>query len=128
MDETTNTTPAEAIEQQPTPAPEDGENGVREREERIERREAEIQRRELRAGAIDTLAERSLPRELEQFLDYSDAEACAQSIDRIERLFRSAVQRGVDERIRQNLAPLPGAGGSARGTMIDKMRRAAGLM
>ena len=100
---------------------------AREREEAFRSREAELTRRELRAEAIDALALRGLPRELEQLLNYADADACAQSIDALEKAFRGAVQKGVDERINQSRNPLPRGGDNARTAMLQKMRAAAGL-
>ena len=100
---------------------------AREREERLMRRESELTRRELRAEAVDALASRGLPRELEQLLDYRSAAACTASIDLMEKVFRSAVQKGVDERISQSRAQLPRSGGDARAAMIGRMRAAAGL-
>ena len=84
-------------------------------------------RRELRAEAMDKLVSRGLPRELEKLINYDDAEACDQSIDALERAFRSAVQAGVDERIRRSRNPLPKAGSGAQNSMLTRMRSAAGL-
>ena len=103
------------------------ERAVRERERELSSREAELQRRELRAEAIDMLALRGLPRELEQLLNYADADACAQSVEALEKAFRGAVQKGVDERINRSRGPLPSAGGDARSAMLQRMRTAAGL-
>ena len=101
---------------------------AREREDALRSREAEIARRELRAAAIDMLAARGLPRELEQVLNCGDAEELARSIDALERVFRDAVQKGVDERIQQSSGTLPRSGGDGNSTMMLRMRAAAGLM
>lgn len=101
---------------------------AQQREQEMQRREAELNRRELRADAMETLSERGLPRELERLLDYADAEHCTASIDEIERLFRSAVQAGVDARLRQGGAQqLPRGEPSTEGAMLARMRAAAGL-
>ena len=100
---------------------------AREREDALRSREAEIARRELRAEAVDMLAARGLPRELEQVLNYSDSEGCILSIDALEKAFRSAVQKGVDERINQSRGSLPRSGGDAKSAMLQRMRTAAGL-
>ena len=100
---------------------------AREREEQLRSREVELTRRELRAGALDDLLSRGLPRELEQLLNYADAEACSQSIDALERVFRTAVQAGVDERIKRSSNPLPKTGSGAQNSMLTRMRSAAGL-
>ena len=86
------------------------EREARDRETELTRREAEITRRELRAEAIDTLVKRGLPRELEQMLDYSSADACNTSIDTVERAFRDAVQQGVNERLRASGVTLQTSG------------------
>lgn len=80
----------------------EAENAAKEREAAIAKREAEITRRELRAEAIDTLHKRGLPTGLEAVLSYSDAESCAASIDAVEKVFREAVQQGVNDRLKQS--------------------------
>ena len=100
---------------------------AREREEQLRNREAELTRRELRAEALDKLISRGLPRELEQLLNYADAEVCSQSIDALEQAFRAAVQAGVDERIKRSSNPLPKGGSGAQNSMLTRMRSAAGL-
>lgn len=102
------------------------EQAAQEREAAISKREADITRRELKAEAIDTLTKRGLPRGLEAVLDYSGAEACSASIDAVEKVFREAVQAGVDERLRQSGVTLKGFGG-VDSTLNARMRRAAGL-
>lgn len=109
------------------PCPEYGAEDAQLREQSLAERESEIARRELRADAVETLASRGLPGEFAQLLDYSGADACAASIDTLEKVFRGAVQRGVDERIHLSRAKLPHPGGSAQTAMFDRMRSAAGL-
>ena len=79
------------------------------REAELSKREAEITRRELKAQALETLAQKGLPSDLSSMLAYTDADACNASIDAVEKAFRSAVQKGVEERLRGN-APKTGAG------------------
>lgn len=80
-------------------------------EKEILAREAEIRRRELRAGALEMLADRGLPRELADTLDLSGEENMHASLDGVEKVFRFAVQRSVEERLRG--AQLPGRGAPA---------------
>ena len=87
------------------------ERETREREQRLRDREAEITRRELRAGAVEELQKKGLPRELGGLLDYSSEDACKKSMDTVEKVFRDAVQAGIDARLRQG----GGAPGSAGG-------------
>lgn len=56
------------------------EQEARDRETALATREAEITRRELRAAAIDTLAQKGLPRGLEAILNYADADVCNASL------------------------------------------------
>lgn len=71
-----------------------------ERETKLAAREAELNRRELRATALQTLAEKQLPAELAEVLDYADADKCNASITSVEKVFRAAVQKGVEERMK----------------------------
>lgn len=83
---------------------------AQQREEQLAQREAEITRRELRAQAIDTLVSRELPPALESILNYTSADACNASIDTVERVFRDAVQKAVDARLKASGVTLPAAG------------------
>lgn len=103
------------------------EQAAKERESALTAREAEITRRELRAEAIDTLISKGLPKELEQLLDYTDADACSTSIDRMDRIFRVAVQAKVDERLSQNSPQVRRSGAGGEAAMLAEMRHAAGL-
>lgn len=98
----------------------------REREEQLERREAELNRRELRARAADMFLERGLPRELGEIVDCTDEQSCAAGVDALEKLFREAVQRSVDERLNRG-QPLPRSHGGPQAGLTRRMRAAAGL-
>ena len=67
---------------------------------------------QLRAQAAQELAARQLPAELLELLDYADAERCSASIETVERLFRQAVQQGVERRV---AGSAPRSGGDAQG-------------
>lgn len=90
-----------------------------EREAALRRREAEITRRELRAEAVDQLIAKGLPKELSDLIDYTDADACKASMATVEKVFRQAVQAGIDERIRASGGSV-GAGSGAKPDM-DKL-------
>lgn len=79
------------------------------RESKIAEREAEITKRELRASALETLAEKGLPKQLAEILVFTDAESTSASLDAVEKAFREAVEAGVNERLRGDKAP--GGGG-----------------
>lgn len=102
------------------------EQAARDRETALATREAEITRRELRAAAIDTLAQNGLPRGLEAILNYADADACNASIDAVEKVFREAVQQGVNDRLAQSGVKLH-VGGNTDAALTAAMRKAAGL-
>lgn len=89
------------------------------REENLTKREAEITRRELRAQALEDLAAKQMPAELADLLDYTDADACSESIKKIKGVWQKAVQKGVETRVAGS-APKAGAGKSAKpATMKD---------
>lgn len=102
------------------------EQAAREREESLARREAEITRRELKSTAIDTLASKKLPTGLAEILNYTDADACNESIDTVEKVFRAAVQQEVNDQLKASGVRLSGTRNSDA-TIIASMRRAAGL-
>lgn len=68
-------------------------------------REKAITRRELTAEAKNTLAEKELPVELAEMLDYADADSCKTSIEVVEGAFRKAVERAVEDRLRGGKPP-----------------------
>ncbi|WP_438312235.1 DUF4355 domain-containing protein [Sporosarcina sp. FA9] len=74
-------------------------------------READITRRELRASALETLAEKGLPKQLAEILVFTDADSTSASLDAVEKAFRESVEAGVNERLRGDKAP--GGGGKS---------------
>lgn len=70
------------------------------REAELAEREKKLLERELKAMAIEKLAQRGLPRELADALPYDSESACLNGIDKLERVFREAVQKSVDQRLR----------------------------
>lgn len=63
-------------------------------------RESAITRRELMAEAKNALAEKKLPVELAEVLNYTDAESCNKSISAIETAFQKAVEAGIQDRLK----------------------------
>ena len=76
----------------------------------LEQRERDITTRELKATAYETLAEKGLPKELAEILNYTDADQCKASIDAVEKAFQSSVEKAVNEKLRGNNQP-PKSGG-----------------
>lgn len=70
------------------------------RDKELAEREAAITKRELTATAKETLADKGLPTELSTVLDYSNAEACNESIIAVEKAFISAVNKAVEGRLK----------------------------
>lgn len=92
----------------------------------LDQREKDITMRELRAQAMETLREKNLSQKLADVLDYSSADACNDSIERVEKVMREAIQEGVDQRINQSRNPLK-RGNTANDAMMSRMRDAMGL-
>lgn len=76
----------------------------------LAKREKDITTRELRATAYETLAEKNLPKELVDILNYSDAEQCNKSIEAVEKAFQSAVEKAVNDKLRGGNPPKSGQG------------------
>ena len=82
----------------------------------LEKREKDITTRELRATSIETLAEKNLPKELVDILNYSDAESCNKSIESVEKAFQSAVEKAVNDKLRGGNPPKGGQGNNNQST------------
>lgn len=88
-----------------------------------EKRERDITLRELKADAADILRERNLPSELLEVLDYSSAENCKASIDKVEKAFKDTVETSVNEKLRGN--PPHGGKGNDKADPYDAQLRAS---
>ena len=75
------------------------------KEKELSEREAAITRKELMAEAKNTLAEKKLPVELSEVLNYTDADACSKSIATVEKAFQKAVEDAVKERLKGGEPP-----------------------
>lgn len=75
------------------------------KEKEIQDREAAITKRELAAEAKNTLAEKGLPAELAEVLNYSDADSCKQSISAVEKAFQKSVEKAVEEKLKGGQPP-----------------------
>lgn len=99
------------------------------REQELAKREQAIALREMRAEAAATLTEKGIPVVLLDALDYSDAENCTASIEKVEKAFRTAVQQGVEERLKGNGQPMkqqdkPADGGKSRVALMEEQHHA----
>lgn len=78
----------------------------------LAKREKDINTRELKAAAYETLAEKGLPKDLANILNYESAETCNQSIEAVQKAFQSAVEKAVNERLRGGNPPKGATGGA----------------
>ena len=93
----------------------------RQRIEALEERERELNKRELKATAIDILAEKELPIKLAEVLYYEDENTTKEHIDAVEQAFSEAVEAEVDKRL-VNSVDVPGGNGSSGQTMTRSER------
>ena len=92
--------------------------------EELTGREKSITTRELRAQAYETLAEKGLPKDLIELLNYENAESCNKSIESVSIAFQSAVEKAVNEKLRGGNPP---TGNQSTGAQDAGLRRAMGL-
>jgi len=92
----------------------------------LAQREAAITRRELRAQALETLAAKGMPRELADTLNYTDADACAASLEAVKKAFTAAVAAGINDKLRQP-PPKAGAAAGTEEAQLAAVRKAMGL-
>ena len=90
----------------------------------LERREKDINARELKAQAYETLAEKSLPKELIDTLNFNDADSCNKSIEAVEKAFQIAVEKAVNDKLRGGNPP---KGGQNNNSSDAALRAAFGL-
>ncbi len=96
-------------------ADERAEHERQELQKKLSEREAEITKRELRAEAKSQLSDKGLPVELAEVLPYTDADTTNAALAAVEKVFRQAVEKGVNERLKGNA---PKVGQPAQGTTI----------
>ena len=75
------------------------------REKELTDREAAITRKELMAEAKNTLASDGLPQELAEVLNYSDADTCKKSMEKVKEVFQRAVETAVEEKLKGGKPP-----------------------
>ncbi|WP_312541415.1 DUF4355 domain-containing protein [Enterococcus sp.] len=92
----------------------------RKKEEADSKREQDLTKRELRLQALEELTERKLPQSLIDAVVLTDADACANSIETIEKVFRDAVEVGVNERLARS-AETPKFGNVSKDSKIGEI-------
>lgn len=93
------------------------------REKELADREAAITRKELAAEAKNTLAEKGLPVDLAEVLNYSDADTCKKSLESVEKAFQKAVESAVEEKLKGGKPPkkAPGTGGEELEKQVEAL-------
>lgn len=71
-------------------------------EKDYQKRLADVTARELKAEAKEILAEKGLPGELAEILNFADADTCKKGIEAVETAFKTAVEKGIEERIKKS--------------------------
>lgn len=100
---------SEAIKLQKMNADEKAKYEQQQRLDELTKREADITTRELKAQAYETLAEKGLPKELVEILNYTDADTCNKSIEAVNKAFQSAVEKATNEKLRGGSTPKAGS-------------------
>ena len=91
------------------------------REKELTDREAAITRKELMAEAKNTLARDGLPQELAEVLDYSDADTCKKSMEKVKEVFQRAVETAVEEKLKGGKPPKKAPGGDAQKALEEQV-------
>lgn len=105
IQEQINTAVAEALKVSKMTSEQKAQHEAEQAREALAKREAEITKRELRATAKETLAEKGLPANLADAVNYTDANSVTASIEALEKAFQTAVQGAVDARLTGGKAP-----------------------
>lgn len=93
-----------------------------EREQTLRQREAALEMRERRARAQELLAQRNLPPELTDCLNFTDDESMEKSLNALEKAFLEQVDKAVGERMK-GVTPRSGEGAP----YVGQLRSALGL-
>ena len=73
--------------------------------EELNQLKAEKSKRELQDTARDMLKEKNIDTDLLAFLDYTDAETCKASIDKLSKIWDKAIEKAIDDRIKTKTVP-----------------------
>ena len=91
------------------------------KEKELTDREAAITRKELMAEAKNTLASDGLPQELAEVLDYSDADTCKKSMEKVKEVFQRAVETAVEEKLKGGKPPKKAPDTDAQKALEDQV-------
>ena len=73
--------------------------------EEVNSLKAEKSKRELQDTARNMLKEKNIDTDLLEFLDYTDAESCKASIDKLSKAWDKAIEKAIDNRIKTKTVP-----------------------
>jgi hypothetical protein len=96
-----------------------------ERETALIGREDALKRREVHAGAVQLLQQKGLPKELADALTYADTDSANTAIEQLEHTFRTALQQGIEERMK---GMAPAAPVSTAAGFEAKLKKAVGIL
>ena len=91
------------------------------KEKQLTDMEAAITRKELMAEAKNTLASDGLPQELAEVLDYSDADTCKKSMEKVKEVYQRAVETAVEEKLKGGKPPKKAPGGDAQKALEEQV-------
>jgi hypothetical protein len=81
-------------------------------------------KRELRFQATNTLLQRELPTDLADLLDYADADACAASIEKLDKAIKAYTEKALTQKMKQGA---PKANHSNGDNFKTNLKKAMGL-
>lgn len=73
------------------------------------------------AEAKNTLASDGLPQELAEVLNYSDADTCKKSMEKVKEVFQRAVETAVEEKLKGGKPPKKASGGDAQKALEEQV-------
>lgn len=98
------------------------------------KKEESLTKRELTLDARTVLADKKLPNEFIELLNYTDRESCLKSIDTLDAAFQAAVQDAVNEKLKGSTPPpdaksegAPAAAKTEQEKTLAEMRALAGV-
>lgn len=93
----------------------------------LEERERNITQRELKADVLETLASESLPKGLAELVNYENAAACKESLDKITDMFNMMVNDRVGSLVKKSARQKTPMEGNAGFTTSDPLRSVFGM-
>ena len=83
-------------------AEEKAEYEKEQRENKLLERERAVELKELKQTAVENLREKGLDMSLASILDYTDADSVNRSIKTVEKVIKSAIEKGIDDKLKSS--------------------------